>query len=102
MPRRAFVGACQSRDEDAVTLTASFAELHLVSEAHVISGVDQSTRFLESLHHLVHAGATRTEHVRKELLADPQVVDSGPIADEQQPACETLLDRMQTVADGRL
>src|SRR5690349_16108152 len=88
--------------DDLIAFAACRLQSLTVEDRYVAADVTNQTGLLQALGRLGDALAASSQHVGDELLGEQQFLQPHPVVGEQQPAAESLLDRVKAVADSGL
>src|SRR5688572_18615411 len=88
--------------DDLITFAACRLQSLTVEDRDVAADVTNQPGLLQAPGRLGDALAASSQHVGDELLGEQQFHRPYPVVCEQQPAAESLLDRVKAVADGGL
>ena len=86
--------------DDLITFAACRLQSLTVEDCDVAADVANQPGLLQASGRLGDALAASSQHVGDELLGEQQFHRPHPVVGEQQPAAESLLDRVKAVADG--
>ena len=88
--------------DDLITFAACRLQSLTVEDRDVAADVANQPSLLQVTGCLRDTLAAPSQHVGDELLGEQQFRRPHPVVSEQQPAAESLLDRMKAVADSGL